>query len=171
MQESIVNTASELLMARGLTDWSVEKVAKAAGCAKGLVHYHFGTKDTLLGKVLERLEFERQERRLTALSGAEGAAALDELWQVLVTEVRAGSFGAWIDCLRYFGPRAGGLMAAADDRLSAAAARALGEPEASLVEAAALLGPAMDGFQFRLHSGEDPARVREGFDRVWLGVL
>jgi len=171
MRDSIVATARSLLESGGLTDWSIEKVAKGAGCAKGLVHYHFGTKDTLLARVMERLEFERQERRLAALSGKEGAESLDALWSDLVEEVTGGGFGAWMDCLRYFGPRTGGPQAANDERLCAAAGRSLGVAEAELTEYAALLGPALDGLQFRLLGGEDPERVREGFDRVWLGVL
>jgi AcrR family transcriptional regulator len=171
MIDAIVDAASGLLRQEGLTGWTVDAVARSAGCAKGLVNYHFGTKDTLLARVRERLEFERRESRLAALDTAAGTAALDRLWQVLDDEVTTGSFGAWADLIRHFGPATSGSYRSDDLRLVAAAARALDLAESELMPFAPLIGPALDAFQLRLLQGEPPARAREGYDRLWVGVL
>lgn len=171
MRDDIVTAATDLLGTTGLSGWSVDKVADGAGCAKGLIHYHFGSKDTLLGEVRQQLEFKRREARLHALASGSGAKALDGLWEVLQDEVRRGIFGAWLDLVHYFGPSSSRAASADDTRLAVAAARALNIAEAELVENAAVLGPALDGFQLRLMQGEPAALVREGFERVWLGVL
>jgi len=171
MYDGILSAAVTLVRQHGLHGWSLEMVATSAGCAKGLVNYHFGTKDTLLGQVRQRLEFDRREARLLALSGATGAGALDRLWEVLEQEVVSGGFGAWLDLVRHFGPSTDGAQSADDDRLATTAARSLGVAEQELAEPARFLGPALDGLQLRLLQGENPARVREGFERLWLGVL
>lgn len=171
MRDQILEAALQILGEKGLAGWSVDRVADAAGCAKGLIHYHFGSKDTLLAEVRKQVEFQRREDRLEVLGGHSGAAALDALWEVMMAEVRSGRFGAWLDLLRYFGPSTSGAGSADDIRLATAAARALDASEAELAEEAVVLGAALDGLELRLLQGEPPAEVREGFERVWLGVL
>lgn len=171
MYETIIDSAAGLTQANGLHGWNLDMVARSAGCAKGLVNYHFGSKDTLLALVRERLEFQRREARIGALAGAAGTEALDRLWRVLEEEVAAGGFGAWLDLTRHFGPSTEGAAAADDDRLAHGAARALGIAEGELADDATVLGPALDGLQLRLLQGASPSRVREGFERLWWGVL
>lgn len=171
MRDDILTAATDLLGAAGLAGWSVDKVAEGAGCAKGLIHYHFGSKDTLLAEVRTRLEFARREARLEAFREASGTAALDALWAVLEGEVSGGRYGARLDLVRYFGPDSSRAGAADDLRLTAAAAQALEVPATALTEEATVLGASLDGLQLRLLQGEPPAVVREGFERVWLGVL
>jgi len=171
MYETIIAAAVALTREHGLQGWNLEMVARSAGCAKGLVNYHFGSRDTLVASVRDRLEFGRREGRLQALAGATGAAALDRLWDALAAEVDGGGFGGWLDLVRHFGPATDGAASADDDRLAAAAARALGVAEQDLADQAPLLGPALDGLQLRLLQGEHPSRVREGFERLWWEVL
>ncbi len=171
MRDTITTAAASLLGDQGLAGWSVDKVADRAGCAKGLIHYHFGSKDTLLSEVRQRVEFRRREDRIGAFSGLAGASALDALWEVMAAEVQEGRFGAWLDLVRYFGPSTSQAGTADDFRLATAAARALEASERDLAEQAVVLGAALDGLQLRLLLGEPPAQVREGFERVWLGVL
>lgn len=171
MRDTIISAAAELLGSAGLAGWSVDRVAERAGCAKGLIHYHFGSKDTLLAEVRVRLEYGRREVRIEAFSSSSGAAALDRLWEVLEQEVSSGRFGAWLDLVRYFGPSTSRAGTADDVRLATAAARALEAAEGELADGAMALGAALDGLQLRLLQGEPPAQVREGYERVWLGVL
>jgi AcrR family transcriptional regulator len=171
MHDTIIVSATDLLKSAGLEGWTIDAVAQAAGCAKGLVNYHFGSKDTLLALVRDRLEFERREARLEALGAASGTAALDLLWDALSREVQSGSFGAWIDLVRHFGPATRAGRQADEERLASAAARALGLAEAGGVASALMLGPAMEGLQLRLLQGEAPSNVHEGFDMMWLAVL
>lgn len=170
-RDQIIAVALETLAESGATAWSLERVAERAGCAKGLIHYHFGSKDTLLAEVRARLEYARRERRLEVFGTRAGAPALDALWEVLSEEVTSGRFGAWLDLVRYFGPSSSRASTADDVRLATAAARALEASEAALGEEAVALGSALDGLQLRLLQGEPPALVREGYEQVWLGVL
>ena len=48
MKLRIVEASERVLIEQGLEGWTVEGVAREAGCAKGLVHYHHRTKGALL---------------------------------------------------------------------------------------------------------------------------
>ena len=87
-QETIVEAAIAVLQERYLTDWTVDFVASQAGCAKGLVLYHFKSKEALLGRVAERVREGQSSRRVEAMAKVQGSAALDRLWQVLAADVR-----------------------------------------------------------------------------------
>lgn len=147
----------------------MDRVAAEAGCAKGLVHYHHGTKRALLGRVGEALGRARQARRLEALTGS-GADALDRLWGALVREVRSGEWAAWAAIVAepdIPGPSSppGELPALAD-----AIGRALDLP-APRGEDARLAAAALDGFQVALQLGAPEATTREAFHRLWLTFL
>jgi AcrR family transcriptional regulator len=53
--DALVDAAAGLFAARGTAATSVRDVARAAGVNHGLVHHYFGSKDALLGTVLDRL--------------------------------------------------------------------------------------------------------------------
>jgi len=91
----IVDAAARLFGAEGFQGASMNAVARAAGVSKGLLHYHFRSKEHLLvetqratfQKIHERFEarFERGDRGLqTALEG------IDALWEA-VFEMRSWS--------------------------------------------------------------------------------
>ena len=61
VKAKIVAAAGYVVRRSGLTDWTVEAVAKKASCAKGLVIYHFGTKAALLNELAVRVRLERVE--------------------------------------------------------------------------------------------------------------
>src|SRR5512139_1473117 len=82
----ILEAAAESLSGSGLTDWTVEKVAAKAGCAKGLVLYHFGSKQALLDQVAAEANTARWSARVTALR-LPPAKAIDRLWDDLSAEV------------------------------------------------------------------------------------
>jgi len=158
-----------VLLREGLAGWSVDLVAAEAGCAKGLVHYHHGSKKALLGAVAARLERERQARRLTALSGT-GAAALDRLWNTLEDEVRKGAWAAWAALVAEPGI-ASPVEAPVDlAALGAAVSRALEVPPLD-PDAARLVASALDGFQLALARGTPPDAVLEAYHRLWLSLL
>ncbi len=85
----IVDAAARLFGAEGFQGASMDAVARAAGVSKGLLHYHFRSKEHLLveaqratfQKIHERFEarFEQGERGLpTALEG------IDALWEAVL---------------------------------------------------------------------------------------
>jgi AcrR family transcriptional regulator len=169
LKDSIVAAATRVLLREGLQGWSVDRVAAEAGCAKGLVHYHHGTKRALLARVGEALGRARQARRLEALAGS-GADALDRLWLALVREVRSGEWAAWAAIVSEPGIPGPVLQPADLPALSAAIGRALDLP-APRAEEARLASAALDGFQLALHLGTEEESVREAYHRLWLSFL
>ena len=171
MKDAIAEAATSILVREGLRGWSIELVARAAGCAKGLVHYHHGTKRALLHAVAARLEAAHWERRLAPLTGSRDAQALDALWRALTAEVASGEWRALLSlrCEAEF------TAEAVDDtgRLKAFATRlagALDLPPPS-VNKARFIAAALDGIQLALHRGGDPTSLREAYHRLWLAVL
>lgn len=171
-REAIVRATLELIRQGGIAATSLDAVAIRAGCAKGLINYHFGSKVALLEAVAGSLAASRRESRLAAISTAQGAAALDRLWEALLAEVTTGAFGAWVDLHRltqrgaHPAPTDGGRAG-----LAAEAARALGLAPGTLIEDELLVAAALEGLQLQLLRGSPPPLVREGFDRFWLALL
>jgi len=152
-----------------LAGWSVDLVAAEAGCAKGLVHYHHGSKKALLGAVAGRLDRERQARRLAALSGT-GAAALDRLWNSLEDEVRKGAWAAWAALVAEPGIESPVETPADLAALGAAVSRALEVPPLG-PDATRLVASALDGLQLALARGTPSEAVLEAYHSLWLSLL
>jgi AcrR family transcriptional regulator len=171
LKDAIAEAATSVLVREGLRGWSVEQVARAAGCAKGLVHYHHGTKRALLQAVAARLEAAHWERRLAPMAGSQDAQALDALWRALMAEVTSGEWNALLSlrCEAEF------TAEAADDtaRLKAFATRLAGalDLRPPSVDEARFIVAALDGIQLALHRGGDPTSLREAYHRLWLAVL
>ena len=83
MKDEILGAAIEVVALHGLNNWTVEEVANRAHCAKGLVNYHYRSKNDLLARAAETIRDDRCARRLAAVQ-RRGTAALDRLWQTLV---------------------------------------------------------------------------------------
>ena len=169
MKDSITDAAARVLLREGLHRWSVDRVAAEAGCAKGLVHYHHGSKQALLSRVGDALGRARQARRLEALSGS-GADALDRLWLALVREVRSGEWAAWASLAAEPGIPGPGVTPGDIEVLATPIGRVL-ETSVPLGENARLAAAALDGFQLALHLGAPESATREAYHRLWLALL
>jgi len=55
MKDAILGAAIEVVALHGLNNWTVEEVANRARCAKGLVNYHYRSKQDLLVQVAETI--------------------------------------------------------------------------------------------------------------------
>jgi AcrR family transcriptional regulator len=168
----IVATARALLASHGLHGWSVEQVAAGAGCAKGLVHYHFGTRAALLTAVVEELARGRMARRCAALA-PRGTVALDALWVVLREDASAGVSRAWLEAGFDGAAEIRRVMAPLDGELqqfAAASSAAMELPQLSPGRAATLL-LLLDALEAALVRGAPAVEVREAYDRVWLGMM
>lgn len=71
-------------------------VAAEAGCAKGLIHYHFKTKSALLAQAAARLWEDRIEPWRVALDQATPTAAIDAGWRRLLEESTDGTVRACV---------------------------------------------------------------------------
>lgn len=172
LKEQIPQAALEVLTREGLQNWTISEVAREAGCAKGLVHYHFHTKEDLLGTVADQLVRERAESRLAAL-GAGSTAALDSLWAQLAESVERGRTAAWLSLLGH--PSAAvrsrvGLATGYFSSLADAAARAfaLDSVDESVARA---IDAGLDGIEVALLRGDAEENVHEAFHQMWLAVL
>ncbi|HEU5049713.1 MAG TPA: TetR family transcriptional regulator [Gemmatimonadales bacterium] len=171
-QQRIIDAAIAILVRDGLSGWTVERVAREASCAKGLVHYHFDTKWQLLALVASALRKDRMARRADAF-GHSGTDALDALWEVLVSETMSGGCAAWF-ALATVPDRTvrEALPATGDDlrRVAGAMLGALPLTELPLPRLRVILAT-LDGLQLPLLLGDDPEAVREVYDRFWLATL
>jgi AcrR family transcriptional regulator len=94
-KESIVHAAEALVRRRAATGVTVEQVAKEAGCAKGLVHYHFKTKRGVLEAVAKQLATVRQANWVAAFRAPDARTAIDQTWTLLTNESDDGTILAW----------------------------------------------------------------------------
>lgn len=170
MKGAILAAARSVLIREGYDAWTIEAVAREAGCAKGLVNYHFRSKTLLLAEVARVLREDRQRARLEPLH-RRGTEALDALWQAIEQEVSSGVFGAWLALLPRREPEiAAGL------RLPPDAETALGQAVTAALQtpqpvSGALVESILSGFQLGLFRGSDAAVLREAYHRFWISLL
>jgi TetR/AcrR family transcriptional repressor of bet genes len=172
IQERIVDAAIDVLIKKGLNRWTIDAVAREAGCAKGLVHYHHRTKAKLLAEVAARLSRRRFHQRRAALEHP-GAQGLDGLWVVLGDGVASGTTAAWASLLGYpLAQQATGL-APSEEELRALAdtiEESMALPPMATTQALALLAT-LDGFEMALLSKAEPDAVHDAYHRFWLTLI
>src|SRR5688500_20363887 len=79
--QRIVDAMRTCVGRRGATGATFDHVAREAGVSRGLLHYHFGTKERLMAEVVRR----DADIRMAALDRAlAGARTRDEVVDVLV---------------------------------------------------------------------------------------
>jgi len=169
MKETILSASVSSLVEGGLNNWSVDRVARRAGCAKGLVNYHFQAKATLIAASAETIGERRHRRRTDALSAARGADAVDALWATVVEDVRSGTFGAWVEITAFRTPVARDPLAAAVT-LRNDLARAL-EVSPSDVPDGLTIAALLDGMSLALLEGVPEADAQSAYQMAWLGML
>lgn len=67
-RDRLLDAAESLLLARDIDDVSIRAINAAAGMNPAAVHYHFGSKDALIGALLERRLAPHWEDALTRLT-------------------------------------------------------------------------------------------------------
>jgi AcrR family transcriptional regulator len=171
IRQRITDAATRVLIRDGLDRWTVEAVASEAGCAKGLVHYHHGTKAKLLAEVAGQLSRHRMDQRRSALTHS-GASGLDALWEVLEGNASSGRTAAWLSLLGYLGGAAAGLGPNDDELAEFAdrAALALALPMLPPAQGRALHA-ALDGFEIALATQSDREAVHEAYHTLWLLMI
>jgi len=170
MRPTILSASIEVICEVGLGSWTVERVAARAGCAKGLVIYHFGSRRTLLEASAGELGVAHQAaRQSAALTGTTGTAVLTALWEALQDEVRSGGLAGWLAVRS--DPRLGSRSLALEQmvKTETVVADALGiEPD--VLGPQGTLSAALDGIQLQMLAV--PERPERGvYDRLWLALL
>ena len=81
-RERILDVACELISSHGMDDVRVARIARSAGVSTALVHYHFATREALLGEAL-RHSYARAGETRTALRAIAGASAASLLARMI----------------------------------------------------------------------------------------
>ena len=100
-RERILNATAARLLAVGAAKLNMQDVADEAGVSKGLIHYHFDSKDTLLARTVEWLSARIEKRERDALNEATPQAAIELLWRWLLAELALGHVRALADLAHY----------------------------------------------------------------------
>ena len=171
VKDTILGAAIDVIALHGLNNWTVEEVANRAHCAKGLVNYHYRSKQELLALAAQTIRDDRCARRLAAARHP-GTEALDRLWETLQQEVESGWFAAWLSLLAAEDPLRKAAAESSQD--NAALAAALGESlslERDFAAQGDLISAALDGLQLRLLQGAEPRETEEAYHRFWLTIV
>src|SRR4051812_18745888 len=95
IREKILSIVEQQLRRADTAGVTLDSVAREAGCAKGLVNYHFKSKSDLLAAAAMRLVTLREGRWSSALAGPDLESAIRQSWDLIVDEVRSGFWRAW----------------------------------------------------------------------------
>lgn len=90
-REAILDAATDLFAARGVTSTSIDEIAVAAGIAKGSIYYNFDSKAALVEQVMARNSTLLAEALARATQGRSGVALRDEVVRVLLKLVQENS--------------------------------------------------------------------------------
>jgi len=179
-RETILQSAEGLVRKRGASAITVEAVAKAAGSAKGLIHYHFKTKLGLLGAVLDRLAQTRTSAWLAALEPGAPQSAVERSWNLLTDESGSGVILAWHTLLQsgeVFADRSVRSVANEFRRSLGGALVRLLEEDMRLVptvpneEIGGLMTAVTDGIGLQLLAGASEQELQGAYAAAWLGIL
>ena len=177
-RDAIISAALTVVRDKGAVGLTIEQVARHAGCAKGLVHYHLKTKQDLLEAVANRLLDERTAAWSGAFRAPSPNDAIAATWGVLRRESDNGTVRAWISLL--------GSGSLTDQTARTVVGRftgSLGEAAMGLLEHLGLrltigqaelgwlLGSVVEGMGLELLAGGNQAQMEEAYAAAWLGVL
>ena len=176
--ERILYAAATRVVAGGTANLSMQDVADAAGVSKGLIHYHFHDKETLLTRLIEWMTGESIEREASTLARSTPKTAVDDLWQWVAGEIERGHLRVLNELAQERGPLiSDAIRRSARVRRDAAALTvdrlfALLElrPRVPVQLLADVIVAFIDGLA--IHASLEPdANHRVAFDVLWLSLL
>jgi AcrR family transcriptional regulator len=149
-RSAILAAAVHTLRQGGVEAFTLDAVAQRAGVVKGLVLYHYASRNGLLKAAAAHLAQVRTGAISRALSRGSGTATVDACWEELRRQAEDGTARAWLSlCASGLIDRSannGGFEEAARDAL-------------------------IDGCAAALASGVPLADVRDAYDALWLALL
>ena len=176
---AILDAVEVLLRRAGANGITMDAVAKEAGCAKGLLNYHFRSKRRLLVETLERMAAVRSEPWALAFDTADPREVVDRTWKVVRQEADSGFLRAWTSL-------ASGSDAAIDQAVKNASIRFTAGISADTEKmlARAGLAPAVPaerlgwmlasivyGMSFNISAGADLTLLGDSYAAAGLGIL
>lgn len=88
--QRILRAAARRIGETGALHVSLQEIADAARVSKGLIHYHFADKETLLARLVQWLTQGALARERGAIAGATAQTVIDRLWSWLADELARG---------------------------------------------------------------------------------
>lgn len=182
---SMVQAAAAVLGRRGCVETSLKEIAREAGVAPGLLHYHFASKDELLIAVTGELDRELSDTWAEAVRGIDDplerlCAGLDaiaahrnrrpELWRVLsdLSMLSLGNPALRDRCRELWGRFVAGVEAEVRGALGRLPAYALVPPR----ELAGAIAAAVEGTSWAgLIDGGDPGPRFQALKVMLLSVV
>jgi AcrR family transcriptional regulator len=157
---------------------TMQEIAQEAGVSKGLIHYHFHDKDTLLARLVMWMAEGLVRREHAALAASTPRSAIDDLWSWLEAELTRGHVRALVELASWRSGRVRATTAEAM-RLRRLASATSAEHLFALLALRprvppALLGDLLVTFLDGLASAparEGRADARAAFDVLWLALL
>lgn len=178
-QTGILEATVRLLCERRGADITMDEVARAAGCAKGLVHYHFKRKDQLLVAAAASMWEQRTGAWRRALGSNDAKASINAAWSLLIADSSSGTVAA---CAA-LGMRKEELVVQSVNSGRATFARGVTEELLQLLnrmgleatvpigELGTLLAAIVEGIGLQLGSGVDREKLEQAWAAFWVGLL
>ncbi len=178
-RKAILDAADLVLKRDGAFNMTMDAVARAAGCAKGLLHYHFHTKQRLLVEAVGRISAAREVEWAQAFDTEAPHEAIDRTWNVIAREVESGTLRAWSSLLTLSDSAVDQAVSKASarfrDHITTATqdllARANCESTLPVDRLGWLLTAVVEGMSFQLAAGADAEVLADAYAAAWLGVL
>ncbi|MDH4042891.1 MAG: TetR/AcrR family transcriptional regulator [Gemmatimonadota bacterium] len=178
-KSGILDATIRLLRERRGADLTMDQVAQAASCAKGLVHYHFRKKDQLLAAAAGRMWEDRAAAWRRALDAEDPKASIGAAWNLLATDSSTGVAAA---CAA-LGMRREELIVQSVNSGRVALARGVTEALDQLLgrmgreatvpigELGTLLAAIIEGIGLQLGSGAGQDELEQAWAAFWVGLL
>lgn len=177
-RSAILEAAEALLAASDSRTVTVDAIASKAQCAKGLVNYHYRSKDALLTGVVERMAERRTNEWRTALAGADLPAAIARAWQLTLHERSSGRARALSAAIASGSKSTVRSVKVTRESLRQTVAEAgVGllercglEPTIPAAELGDLIACSIEGFAAAAER-DQPERLEGAFSALWAAVL
>lgn len=178
-RERVLSVAVRHVKRVGVAGITLDEIAEEAGCAKGLITYHFGSKDQLILTATEEILRGHEARWRQALRADSLEAAVRQTWQTLLEEVRDGYWRAWFSLAvskdRVFVQLVSNHANQFVDSLRIAAEsqmRTMGlQPTVSIAELGQFLSAGLQGLGLQLAAGVRPDSLEGAHSALWVAVL
>lgn len=176
-KDHIIDAALAVLGSHGLGGLTSARVAQRAGCAKGLINYHYPTRQDLWAVVVRAAADRLYEPRIDAMSGI-GAEVVDATWKALVEQLEGRTWHVWLAVLA----RRTGDETDQTIRLTVGSASARWESAvrgwlrrsdfvtADPTDISRATWALLDGFALGL-TGEAAERLYPAYLTAWLGLI
>jgi AcrR family transcriptional regulator len=101
--ERILRATAHTIVERGAVDLALHDVADEAGVSKGLIHYHYHDKETLLARLVEWITRNAIGREGMALAESTPRSAIDDMWRWLEGELERGHLRVLVELAEWRG--------------------------------------------------------------------